>query len=276
MGKPKGTMQPKYVLERHQLSGLPQRSPYLVLGIETSCDDTGVAIVTSEGQVLSNVVYSQYAVHERFGGVVPSLAMESHRANIDRAVSEALALAGLAGVQDVDAIGVTRGPGLEICLRVGMRRAQALAREHGKPLVAVHHLEAHCLVARLAGQRISNTSISTTSSSATPTLTPVVPRGSFEPRVAYPFLVFLASGGHTSLMLCSGLGAFRLLGGTLDDSLGEAFDKAARLLGMGLSGSGGAAVEAAARAGDPDKYRHLLKVPMRDKADCDFSYAGDP
>jgi N6-L-threonylcarbamoyladenine synthase len=134
-------MFPKYELMRHTLSGLPTKLPYLVLGIETSCDDTGVAVVSSNGTVLSNVVFSQYAVHERFGGVVPSLAMDSHKDNIDKALRQALQQAGLDSVAQVDAIAVTRGPGLEICLRVGCRKAQTLAREFDKPFVTVHHLE---------------------------------------------------------------------------------------------------------------------------------------
>ena len=127
VGKPKGyfDIKSRYVMERHQKSGLPNiTKPFTVLGIESSCDDTGVAIVRSDGIILSNVVYSQYAIHERFGGIVPSLAMEAHKVNIEKAVSDALEKAGLSSVNEVDAIAVTRGPGLEICLRVGYRKAQ--------------------------------------------------------------------------------------------------------------------------------------------------------
>ena len=271
LGKPKGAMLPKYELLRHQLSGLPSSRPFLVLGIETSCDDTGVAVVSSNGSVLANVVYSQYEIHERFGGVVPSLAMESHKANVDKAIAKALETAGMQSLNDIDAVAVTRGPGLEICLRVGCRRAQSIALEYRKPFVTVHHLEAHCLIARLAGVEVSNES-----SETRPVVLDPIDSGvkEFQPKVEFPFLVFLASGGHTSLMLCHGLGDFRQLGGTLDDALGEAFDKAARLLGLKLSGSGGAAVEALARSGNPDTYRSFLRVPMRDRIDCDFSYAG--
>ena len=270
LGKPKGAMLPKYELIRHQLSGLPTSDPYLVIGIETSCDDTGVAIVSSNGSILANVVYSQYEMHERFGGVVPSLAMESHKSNIDKAIVQALEKAGLHSLSEIDAVAVTRGPGLEICLRVGCRKAQAIAMEYDKPFVTVHHLEAHCLIARLAGVEITEESTSQSSNNTTS-----MDRSfAFQPKVDFPFLVFLASGGHTSIMLCHGVGDFRLLGGTLDDALGEAFDKAARLLGLRLSGSGGAAVEALARSGNPYAYRSFLKVPMRDRIDCDFSYAG--
>lgn len=124
LGKPKGYagFHQRYTLERHCLSGLPRSSdskPYIVLGIESSCDDTGVAVVRSDGVILSNIVYSQYDLHARFGGVVPGLAMEAHRNNIDKALKEALERAGLKSVDDVDAIAVTKGPGLEICLRIG-------------------------------------------------------------------------------------------------------------------------------------------------------------
>ena len=127
LGKPKGywDVKSRYVLEQQNLSGLPDVSkPFLVLGIESSCDDTGAAIVRSDGVILSNVVYSQYEIHEKFGGIVPSLAMEAHKGNIEKAVSEAIKLAGLESCAEVDVIAVTRGPGLEICLRVGYQKAQ--------------------------------------------------------------------------------------------------------------------------------------------------------
>ena len=128
MGKPKGyyDLKSRYVLQNECLSGLPNISkPFIVLGIESSCDDTGVSILRSTGEILSHVVLSQHSIHEKFGGVVPSLAMEAHRSNIDTALTNALAQAGLASVAEVDAIAVTKGPGLEICLRVGYRKAQA-------------------------------------------------------------------------------------------------------------------------------------------------------
>lgn len=115
----------RYILEKHQLSGLPDmKKHFLVLGIESSCDDTGAAVVRSDGKILSNVVYSQYAIHEKFGGIVPSLAMEAHKVNIEKVVKEAIEQAGLKGVEEVDAVAVTKGPGLEICLRVGYKKAQ--------------------------------------------------------------------------------------------------------------------------------------------------------
>lgn len=269
LGKPKGYVaHAQYKLDRHVQSGLPnqiaQGRPFTVLGIESSCDDTGAAVVRSDGTILSNVVYSQYEVHQRFGGVVPTLAMNAHTDNIDKAVTQALHQAGLKSVADIDAIAVTKGPGLEVCLRVGCRKAQALAIEYNKPFVTAHHLEAHCLIARLAGNRITASKeidedkalrmeggdtpalMVAEASQNKPSSSPTLPH--FTPKVNYPFLTLLVSGGHTSLMLCKGLGEYELLGGTLDDSLGESFDKAARLLGLRGSGSGGAAVERAAAA----------------------------
>lgn len=350
LGKPKGywDVKSRYVLEQHNLSGLPDTTkPFLVLGIESSCDDTGAAIVRSDGTILSNVVYSQYEIHEKFGGIVPSLAMEAHKGNIEKAVAEAIQQAGLSTLDEVDAIAVTRGPGLEICLRVGYRKAQALAHEFKKPFVTVHHLEAHCVMARLAGKVIlpekiensggensggknsvgevvesvsgvdnmlSNGSIDSIDSTdsvgvsqveedrievknipavedhsqaiieAEKSIEPSVEKsieqaveqavnqGHFTPKVDYPFLALLASGGHTSILLCKNLGEYEILGGTLDDALGEAFDKAARILGLRSSTSGGAAVEAMALKGDRDSYP--MTVPMRSKLNCDFSYAG--
>ena len=137
LGKPKGyyDTESRYVLEYGSKSGLPDKitdipqKPFLVLGIESSCDDTGAAVVSSTGEILSNIVYSQYEIHEKFGGVVPSLAMEAHKSNINKAVENALTQAGLSSVDEVDAIAVTKGPGLEVCLRVGLRKAQVGERQ---------------------------------------------------------------------------------------------------------------------------------------------------
>ncbi|CAM9762306.1 unnamed protein product [Heterosigma akashiwo] len=157
------------------LSGLPDLSrPFTVLGIETSCDDTGAAVVRSDGRILGEALASQAKIHAEWGGVVPGLAMKSHQQEIDRVVAAALARAGLASAAEVDAVAVTAGPGLEICLRVGCEAAKALALEHGKPFVAVHHLEAH---------------------------SPGGGRG-----VPFPFLALLTSGGHLQLLLCEDVG----------------------------------------------------------------------
>lgn len=287
IGMPKGASIDSqfYKLEKEQLSGLPTKSPYLVLGIESSCDDTGVGVVSSDGRILSNVVFSQHEIHNKFGGVVPGLAMDAHKANIDIAVEQALAQAGLSSVHDVDAIAVTKGPGLEICLRVGMRKAQKLATDFNKPFVTVHHHEAHCLTARLAGVNISSSSHLSAEEA-------IVARNSnsgdsFQPKIHFPFLAVLASGGHTSLMLCRGIGDYEMLGGTLDDALGEGFDKAARLLGLHSDSTGGPAVEKLAKwyrdneknllaieSSRPYNYSHSMRPPMRTQPNCDFSYAG--
>jgi glycoprotease/Kae1 family metallohydrolase len=265
----------KYILADSCESGLPNSAKlYLVLGIESSCDDTGVAIVRSDGKVLSNVVHSQYSIHHKFGGVVPMLAMKAHKENIDEAVKQAMDEAGITTIDEIDAIAVTKGPGLQVCLDIGYQKAKRLALKHQKPFAAVHHLEAHCLIARLAGQDFL--------ASETPPMNACELSGS-GPVVDYPFLTFLASGGHTSLLLTTGLGQHTVLGGTYDDALGEAFDKAARQLGLPLESSGGVAVERAASRAQarysennlkPKLFEDCFSVPMRDKRNCDFSYSG--
>ena len=356
LGQPKGyspsSKSLRYIVEEGAQSGLPEKmsrgEPFLVLGIESSCDDTGASVVRSDGTILSNVVYSQHEIHEKFGGIVPSLAMNEHAKNIEVAVAEALEQAGLESIEDIDAIAVTKGPGLEICLRIGCRKAQKLAIDHDKPFVTVHHLEAHCFMARMAGKIITEDTDTTETETETETekssaQSNTVQEGGglaephlkhFTPKVNFPFLALLVSGGHTSLLVCRGLGNYEVLGGTLDDSVGESFDKAARLLGLRSGGSGGAAIEATAKmssdavraaevrqkakallkkldahthatdgsgsgskgngkgkllleGADKDvmrEYRRTtpakgcemfsMKVPMREKKGCDFSYAG--
>ena len=205
----------------------PGKDPRLVvLGIESSCDDTGVAVVRGDGVVLGQALTSQSEIHAPFGGVVPKLAADAHRVAIDATVERALAEAGLK-IEDVDAVAVTSGPGLSLCLRVGGGKAAALAREAGVPLVQVHHLEAHALVARLGGSGQGGGG-----------------GESFLP--PFPFVCVLASGGHNLLLLVRGVGDYSILGTTLDDALGEAFDKVARMLALDPTPSGGAAVERAA------------------------------
>ncbi len=275
LGQPKGYLtNERYRLIKESLSGLPamgnKEKPYLVLGIESSCDDTGVAIVSSDGQILANIVYSQHDIHEQFGGIVPSLAMNAHQNNIDKAIQEAIREAGLSSIDDVDGIAVTKGPGLEICLRIGCRKAQALAIEHKKPFVTIHHLEAHCLLARLSGEVIEEEEEEEEGQEEKDTPSPKVGQSDinetltsseehFSPKVKYPFLTLLVSGGHTSLMICKGLGQFEVLGGTLDDSIGESFDKAARLLGIKTGGSGGAAIESLAATSKSARRAKELK-----------------
>jgi N6-L-threonylcarbamoyladenine synthase len=217
---------------------------FTVLGIESSCDDTGAAVVRSDGVILGEGLASQESIHEKWGGVVPGLAQEAHETNLDRVINEALAKAGMTSVQDVDAIGVTVGPGLEICLRVGCNRARELAMKCNKPFVGVHHLEAHILMARMDD----------------PT------------ELQFPFMALLVSGGHCQIMKCMGIGRYEIIGGTMDDSLGEAFDKTARLLGLPVGGGGGPAVEKLARQGNATAVP--LTIPLSRRKDCDFSYAG--
>jgi N6-L-threonylcarbamoyladenine synthase len=238
------------------LSGLPNRSPFLVLGIESSCDDTGAAVLSSDGRILGEALAKQNEIHQEWGGVVPGLAREAHVSNIDRVVETALAKANLKSIADVDAIAVTVGPGLEICLRVGCEKAAELAQLYNKPFVGVHHLEAHILMARLPAQEGTDSTSS----------------GGPVEEITFPFLALLVSGGHCQLLECRGVGRYWILGGTLDDSLGEAYDKTARMLGLPVGGGGGPAVENLARIGDPKAV--ALSVPMQSRKDCDFSFAG--
>ncbi|KAK9840044.1 hypothetical protein WJX74_002536 [Apatococcus lobatus] len=213
----------------------------LILGIESSCDDTGAAVISSHGRVLGEALAGQADLHAPWGGVVPSLAREAHQAAIDRVVEDTLVSAGK-GMQDLDAVAVTVGPGLSMCLKVGVVKARGLAAKHGLPLVKVHHMEAHALVSRLHAP------------------------------VPFPFLCLLVSGGHNLLLLAHGVGNYTLLGTTVDDAMGEAFDKVARLLGLDLKPNGGAALEKFARKGDPNRFK--FTVPLRQQANCNFSFAG--
>lgn len=221
------------------------KAPLIVLGIETTCDDTGVALVTSAGEVLGEHVASQWSVHEKWGGIVPNLAAESHRRNLKVAVEAAVAASNVT-LGDVDAIAVSTGPGLTPCLRVGGDYAAGMALALGKPLYSVHHLEAHLLTVRLTD--------------ASPP--------------EYPFLSVLVTGGHTQLLLCKGLGDHVLLGSTLDDAVGEAFDKVARGLGVRFSEGGGRTIEKLAADGRPN--RQTFTVPMRNRPrdEMDFSFSG--
>lgn len=224
-------------------SGLPDTTkPFTVLGIESSCDDTGAAVVRSDGVILGEALASQAEIHEEWGGVVPGLARTAHEENLDRVIELALKNAKLS-LSEVDAIGVTVGPGLAICLRVGCNRARELAIDNNKPFVGVHHLEAHILMARLE-----------------------------EPGLQFPFMALLVSGGHCQILKCMGIGQYSIIGGTFDDSLGEAYDKTARLLQLPVGGGGGPAVEALAKKGNATAIS--LTIPLSRRKDCDFSYSG--
>lgn len=248
------------------LSGLPDRTrPFTVLGIESSCDDTGAAVVRSDGTILGESLASQNEIHEEWGGIVPGLAKNAHEEKIDEVIEDALRKTGLESADEVDGIGVTVGPGLEICLRVGCNRARDLAMQYNKPFVGVHHLEAHILMARLP---ITNDNERKESFVVPATDETHESLRSME----FPFLALLVSGGHCQLLKCIGIGQYTIIGGTLDDSLGEAFDKTARLLGLPVGGGGGPAVEKLAREGDPKAVQ--LPIPLQKRKDCDFSYAG--
>jgi N6-L-threonylcarbamoyladenine synthase len=209
-----------------------------ILAIETSCDETAVALVTREGRVRANVVASQADLHARYGGVVPEVASRRHLELVAPVLSEALGQAR-AGLEDVEAVAVTRGPGLIGALLVGLSAAKALAWSRRLPLVPVDHLHGHVAALYLEPD-------------------PVDP----------PFLCLLVTGGHTLLLDVQERSGFRVLGTTLDDAAGEAFDKGARLLGLGYPG--GAALDRAAQEGDPEAY----SFPVARVPGLDFSFSG--
>ncbi|RKS51719.1 O-sialoglycoprotein endopeptidase [Paracoccus pantotrophus] len=209
------------------------------LGIESSCDDSAAAVVRGDRAILASVVAGQTALHADFGGVVPEIAARAHAERLDLCVEEALAQAGLR-LPDLDGIAVTAGPGLIGGVLSGVMLAKGLAAGSGLPLVGVNHLAGHAL---------------------TPRLTDGVP---------FPYLMLLVSGGHCQFLRVDGPQDFTRLGGTIDDAPGEAFDKAAKLLG--LPQPGGPSVEAAARAGDPRRF--ALPRPLLDRPGCDLSFSG--
>ncbi|EKX40405.1 hypothetical protein GUITHDRAFT_75532 [Guillardia theta CCMP2712] len=218
------------------------KGDFVVLGIETSCDDTAAAVVESSGRILGESKRTQDQIHAAWGGVVPGLARDAHASAIEEVVKEALEKANVTEDQ-LDAVAVTMGPGLEICLRVGFHQARDIALNFSKTFVSIHHLEAHVLMVRQADQNVK-----------------------------FPFLVLLVSGGHCQILVARGVGDYLMLGGTLDDSLGEAYDKSARMLGLDVGGGGGAALEALAEKGNPKAIK--FGVPMAKRKDCHFSFAG--
>ncbi|HQR19473.1 MAG TPA: tRNA (adenosine(37)-N6)-threonylcarbamoyltransferase complex transferase subunit TsaD [Burkholderiaceae bacterium] len=212
----------------------------LILGIETSCDETGVALLDSEAGLLAQALHSQVQMHQEYGGVVPELASRDHIRRVLPLLESVLAEARR-GAADIDAIAVTSGPGLAGALLVGSSIAHALGYALARPVVGVHHLEGHLLSPLLA-----------------------------EPAPEFPFVALLVSGGHTQLMRVDGWGRYALLGETLDDAAGEAFDKTAQLLGLDYPG--GPAVSRLAEFGVPGVLR--LPRPMLANADLDFSFSG--
>lgn len=235
-----------------------------VLGIESSCDDTGAAILRGDGKILGEALASQAGIHEQWGGVVPRLAQEGHRKAIDTTVEEALKRAGVAAA-DLTAVAVTVGPGLGLCLEVGVRKALQIAAQQRLPLVRVHHMEAHTLVTRLPPA----TAEPSEGADAAAVDKPLDP--------AFPFLTLLVSGGHNMSVLTRGVGHHTILGSTIDDSIGEAFDKTARVLGI-TQVPGGPHLEKLARDGDSEVYS--LPKPLSKTRDqvlqhgCDYSFSG--
>src|SRR6202167_3436338 len=215
----------------------------VILGIETTCDETAAALVErtedGKGRIMSNIVLSQVAEHAEFGGVVPEIAARAHVEALDYVIATAMAEAQFS-FNALDGVAAAAGPGLIGGLIVGLTTAKAIAMVHDKPLIAVNHLEAHALTARLAD--------------GTP----------------FPYCLFLASGGHTQILGVRGVGDYLLLGTTVDDAIGEAFDKTAKLLGLGYPG--GPLVEKEALRGDATRFS--LPRPMAGRRDADFSLSG--
>ena len=215
----------------------------IILGIESSCDETAASIITENEQgittILSSIVSSQVDVHKEFGGVVPELAARSHLEKIDFITKKAIDESGVK-LKDIDAVASTAGPGLIVCLSVGLSFGKAMAFSLGKPFIAINHLEGHALSPKLSS------------------------------KFSYPYLLLLISGGHTQFLSVKGLGNYKRLGTTIDDAVGEAFDKTAKLIGIEFPG--GPKIEIYAKKGDPNKYN--LPKPIFYKGGCNLSFAG--
>jgi len=211
----------------------------LCLGIESSCDETSAAIVSTDREILSHIIYSQIPQHQKYGGVVPELAARAHILAIDEVVEKTLLDAGKT-ISDIDVIAATAGPGLIGGVLIGWEFAVGLAQATGKPLVAVNHLEGHALVPRLTNN------------------------------VDFPYLLMLASGGHSQILLARSVGDYEIIGQTLDDSAGEAFDKVSKMLGLGYPG--GPVIDDRAKLGDKKAFK--FPRPLCDKPGCDFSFSG--
>jgi len=215
----------------------------IILGIESSCDETAASIITENEQgvptILSSIVSSQVDIHKEFGGVVPELAARSHIEKIDLITKKAIDESGFM-LEDIDAVATTAGPGLIVCLTVGLSFGKAMASSLKKPFIAVNHLEGHALSPKLNSE------------------------------LNYPYLLLLISGGHTQFLSVKGLGEYKRLGTTIDDALGEAFDKTAKMLGIEFPG--GPQIEQYAKKGDPNKYE--LPKPIFHRGGCNLSFAG--
>ncbi|MEE8258817.1 MAG: tRNA (adenosine(37)-N6)-threonylcarbamoyltransferase complex transferase subunit TsaD, partial [Sphingomonadales bacterium] len=216
-----------------------KKNEQIVLGVETSCDDTAVGIVTGNKKILANEVYNQFTEHAPYGGVVPEIAARSHVEHLDHLLADALKKAGLSW-HDIDAIAATAGPGLIGGLMVGMVSAKTLSLALGKPFMAINHLAGHALSPRLVAD------------------------------ISFPYLLLLISGGHCQLIAVEGVDKFKRLGTTIDDAAGEAFDKGAKLLGLGIPG--GPNLEKAAKEGNAEIFK--LPRPLIGTPGCDFSFSG--
>ena len=223
--------------------------PLLCLGIESSCDETSAAIVDSNRNILSHIIYSQIPEHQQYGGVVPELAARAHILAIDEVIKQTLENAHKT-IDDIDVVAATAGPGLIGGVLVGWMAATGIAQSTGKPLVAVNHLEGHALVPRLHASTATG--------------------GDEKTSVDFPYLLMLASGGHCQILLVRGVGQYEMIGQTIDDSAGEAFDKVAKMLGLGYPG--GPIVDKRAQMGNPHAFQ--FPRPLCDKPGCDFSFSG--
>ena len=214
----------------------------IILGIESSCDETAAAVIQENNgnpEILSNIVSSQIDVHKEFGGVVPELAARSHIEKIDLITKKAIEVSGVK-LKDIDAVAATAGPGLVVCLSIGLNFGKTIASSINKPFIAVNHLEGHALSPLLNS------------------------------KLNYPYLLLLISGGHSQFLMVNNLGKYKRLGTTIDDALGEAFDKTAKLIGIEFPG--GPQIEEYAKKGNPKKY--LLPKPIINKGGCNLSFAG--
>ncbi len=215
----------------------------LILGIESSCDETAASLITVNEQgipvILSNIISSQIEVHKKYGGVVPELAARSHIEKIDKIVQKAIDESGRK-IDEIDAVASTAGPGLIVCLSVGLSFGKAFAYSINKPFIAINHLEGHALSPKINSD------------------------------LNFPYLLLLISGGHSQFLSVQGLGKYKRLGTTIDDALGEAFDKTAKLLGVDFPG--GPQIEILAKKGDSNKYD--LPKPIFNKGGCNLSFAG--
>ncbi len=215
----------------------------IILGIETSCDETAVALVEENGsnspKILSNIISSQVNIHKEFGGVVPELAARSHVEKIDLIAKKAIEESGIS-LHNISAVAATSGPGLVVCLSVGLNFGKSISSSLDIPFIGVNHLEGHALSPMLHS------------------------------KLKYPYLLLLISGGHSQYLSVNGLGNYKRLGTTIDDALGEAFDKTAKILGIEFPG--GPKLEKFAEKGDPNKFE--LPKPIINKGGCNLSFAG--